>query len=62
MKVLTLTFPHPLLDREGIEHYKVVQVEQDVSIDVGSYLTKAYVRDLCEMTGTWKVVIKAVPK
>jgi len=57
MKTLRLTYPH--LMQSGKDGYKVVEVEQDVSIRVGTYLEEIAVKDLCEMTGTWKVIIKS---
>lgn len=57
MKVLTLTYPHLSPDHAGHD-YLVVQVEQDIQYKPGQLLNLAAVKDLCEMTGIWRVIIK----
>jgi hypothetical protein len=57
MRVLTLTYPH-LSSKHAGSDYRVQQVEQSVEYKPGQMLEEAVVKDLCEMTGMWKVVIK----
>lgn len=57
MKTLTLTYPHTSNKHAGND-YRVSQVEQDVGFKPGQFLDEAMVKDLCEMTGIWKVIIK----
>lgn len=66
MKTLTLTYLksdyRPQFNEDKGKEYQVVQVEQSVDLVPGQYLSKIEVRDLCEMTGTWKIIIKQQPK
>lgn len=60
MKTLTLTYPH-LSNKHAGSDYQVAQVEQSVDFKPGQMLEELVVKDLCEMTGIWKVVIKRNP-
>lgn len=57
MKTLTLTYPHPSRNHAGSD-YQVAQVEQSTEFKPGEFLDEARVKDLCEMTGVWRVIIK----
>jgi len=39
----------------GTEVYEVLQVVGSVSPYVGEFLSKDYVKDLCEQTGIWSI-------
>lgn len=62
MKTLTLTYlkpdNRPQFNEDKGKEYRVVQVEQSVEFDPGQYVSKVAIRDLCEMTGIWKIIIK----
>lgn len=57
MKTITLTYPH-LSGKHAGSDYCVVQVEQDTTYKPGQMLDEAVVKDLCDLSGIWKVVIK----
>lgn len=56
MKTLILTYPH--LSKTEALVYRVSQVEQDTTYKPGQALCEAEVKDLCQMTGKWKIVVK----
>lgn len=57
MRTLTLTYPHMSAKHAGND-YCVVQVEQSTEYKPGQMLEEIAVKDLCEMTGMWKVIVK----
>lgn len=60
MKTLILTYPH-LSGKHAGNDYQVAQVEQSTDFKPGQMLEEASVKDLCEMTGMWKIIVKRNP-
>lgn len=63
MKQLKLSWPaydpkiESVTERQEKRGYSIEQVVGDTGYKPGDFLTVAHVRDLCEMTGVWKITM-----